>query len=131
MSSQLYPLGKAHLLGLSSQVDLVADDIRVFLIHSATTPYNAADEFVDDLAGGGIVARSGNLSGKSVTAGVFDATDETVPSVSGADVDAVILVKDSGSDATSPLIAWFDVATLTPNGDDINVLFNGSGLFAI
>lgn len=131
MSSQLYPKGKAHLLGLATKVDLVADTIKIMLIHSATTPYNSAHEFVSDLVGGGIIARSGALAGKTVTSGVFDANDITITAVSGSSVDAVILYKDTGSDATSPLEGWYDVASLTPNGGDITAVFNASGLFAI
>lgn len=131
MSSQLYPKGKAHLLGLATKVDLVADNIILLLIHSATTPYNSAHEFIGDLVAGGIVARSGNLAGKTVTSGVFDANDITLTAVTGASVDAVIAAKNTGSDATSPLVGWWDVTTIVPNGGDITAVFNASGLFAI
>ena len=75
MASQLYPKGKAHILGLSTKVDLVADNLKVLLIDTADETYNAADEFHSDITGAGIVATSGNLAGKSVTSGVFDAND--------------------------------------------------------
>lgn len=131
MASQLYPKGAAHLLGLSTKVDLVADNIKAFLIHSATAAYSGAHEFVSDLTGGGIVARSGNLASKTVTSGVFDANDITLTAVTGAAVDAVVLVKDTGTDATSPVVAWFDVSSVTPNGSDITITWNASGLFTI
>ena len=131
MTSQLYPTGKAHLLGQATKVDLVADTIKAMLIHSATTAYSGANEFVGDLAAGGIVARSGSLAGKTFTAGVLDANDVTLTAVTGAAVDAVILYKDTGADASSPLVAWWDVTSLTPNGSDITIVWNASGLFAI
>lgn len=131
MTSQLYPIGKAHLLGLATKVDLVADTIKAMIIHSATTAYSGAHEFVGDLTAGGIVARSGALAGKSVTGGVLDANDVTLTAVTGAAVDAVVLYKDTGADGTSPLVAWWDVSSLTPNGSDITIVWNASGLFAI
>jgi hypothetical protein len=128
MTSQLYPKGAAHLLGLSTKVDLVADNIK-FLFYSGaiTTTW----EFVSDLTGASIIARSGNLAGKTTTNGVFDANDITVTSVSGSAFTHVILYADSGVDSTSRLIAVFDVSSFTPSGGDINVVFNASGLFSI
>jgi hypothetical protein len=131
MTSQLYPKGKAHLLGLATKADLVADTIKVMLLHSATAAYSGSHEFVSDLTGGGIVARSGALAGKTVTSGVFDANDVTLTAVSGSAVDALVLYKDTGSDATSPLVGWYDLSSLTPNGGDITVVFNASGIFGI
>ena len=131
MASQLYPKGAAHLLGLSTKVDLVADNIKVLLIDTADETYNGADEFHSDITGAGIVATSGNLAGKSVTSGVFDANDITITAVSGDTVEAVVIYKDTGTSATSPLIAWFDVSTFTPNGSDVTVTWNGSGIFSI
>lgn len=131
MASQLYPKGKAHILGLATKIDLVADNLKVLLIDTADETYNAADEFHSDITGAGIVATSGNLASKTVTSGTFDAADITITAVTGDTVEAIILYKDSGSSATSPLIAWFDVSTLTPNGGDVTVTFNASGLFAI
>jgi len=128
MASQLYPKGAAHILGAATKVDLVADNIKV-LFYSST--FNSAHEFVSDLTGASIIARSGNLAGKTVTSGVFDANDITITSVSGSAFTHVILYKDSGVDSSSPLVAIFDVASFTPSGGDVNVVFNASGLFSI
>lgn len=128
MASQLYPKGAAHLLGLATKVDLVADDIKILFYAGSFT---STHEFVSDLTGASIIARSGNLAGKTVTGGVFDANDLTVTAVSGSAFTHVILYKDSGVDSSSPLIAIFDVSSFTPNGGDVSVVFNGSGLFSI
>lgn len=128
MASQLYATGAAHILGLSTKVDLVADNIKILFYAGSFT---GTDEFVSDLTGASIIARSGNLAGKTVTGGVFDANDLTITAVSGSAFAHVLLYKDTGSDATSVLIANFDVATFTPSGGDVNVVFNASGLFSI
>jgi hypothetical protein len=131
LASQLYPIGAAHILGnvtTTGKIDFVADDIQV-LFYSGT--FNAAHEFVASLTGASIIARSGNLSGKTTALGVFDANNITLTAVTGAAFTHVILYKTTGSDATSALIAIFDVTTFTPNGGDVNVVFNASGLFSI
>lgn len=128
MASVLHPTGKAHILGLATKVDLVADDIKALFYAGS---YNAAHEFVSDLTGGSIIARSGNLAGKTVTAGVFDANNLTITSVSGSAFTHVKLYKDTGVDSSSVIIADFEVASFTPNGDDVNVVFHASGLFGI
>ena len=128
MTSQLYPIGAAHILGRATKVDFVADNIKILFYVSA---FSSAHEFVSDLTGGSIVARSGNLAGKTVTNGVFDANDLTLTAVSGSAFTHVILYKDSGVDSSSPLVAIFDVASFTPSGGDVNVIFNASGLFSI
>lgn len=128
MASQLYPKGAAHILGAATKVDFVADNIKILFYAGA---FNSAHEFVSDLTGASIIARSGNLAGKTVALGVFDANDLTITAVSGSAFTHVILYKDTGADATSVLAAIFDVASFTPNGGDINVVFNASGLFSI
>src|SRR5215471_19228258 len=125
MASQLYPKGAAHILGAATKVDLVADTIKI-LFYSGS--FNSAHEFVSDLTGASIIARSGALSGKTVTSGVFDANDITITSVSGSAFTHVILYDNqTGVDSTSQLIAIFDVSTYTPSGGDVNVIFNASG----
>lgn len=116
------------MLGAATQVNFVTDTIKI-LFYAST--FNSANEFVSDLTGASIVARSNALTGKAVTLGVFSAANLTVSAVSGPAFSEVILYKDSGADASSPLVAIFDVSTFTPAGTDVNVVFSGSGLFAI
>jgi hypothetical protein len=128
MASQQYPKGAAHVLGAPTKIDFVADTMKVLFYAGA---FNAAHEFVSDLTGATIIARSGPLAGKTVTGGVFDANDLTITAVSGAAFTHVILYKDTGSDATSTLSFIFDVTSFAPNGSDVNVVFNAAGVFAI
>jgi hypothetical protein len=129
MASVLYPLGKKALL--DGDIDMLVNNLKVLLIDVSDETYNAADQFHSNITGAGIVATSGNLAGKTTTAGVFDANDITITAVTGDTVEAVILYYDTGVSGTSPLIAWFDVATFTPNGSDALLTWNASGIFAI
>lgn len=130
MASQLYPKGKKKIL--DADIDLLVDDIRAVLIDTADETYNSADEWHSDITAAGIVATTGNLASKTTTSGVFDAADITMTAVTGDTIEAVALYKWTGASGTSPLIAWFDLGVaFTPNGGDITIVWNGSGLFAI
>jgi hypothetical protein len=129
MASQLYPLGKKAIL--DGGIALLTDNIKVLGIDTADEVYNGADQFHSNVTGAGIVFTSGNLAGKTTTAGVFDANDITITGVTGDTIEALILYKDTGVSGTSPLIAWFDIATFTPTGSDATIVWNVSGIFGI
>lgn len=129
MASQLYPLGKKAIL--DGGIAMLTDSIKVLGIDTAAETYNAADQFHANITGAAIIFTSGALAGKTTTGGVFDANDITVTAITGATIEALVLYKDTGASATSPLIAWFDIATFTPNGSDGTIVWNASGIFAI
>lgn len=63
-----------------------------------------------------------------------DAADVTLTAVSGDPSEQVEFHKDSGTESTSFLICNFDTSTglpVSPNGGDINIIFNASGIFKI
>jgi hypothetical protein len=128
MANALYDAGRnAFLLG---DIDWVADTIKVTLVDAADYTVNlSTHDFIDDVPSGARVATA-TLAGKSATAGVADANDVTFTAVSGDVSEALVIWKDTGTESTSPLIAYIDTATglaVTPNGGDINVTWdNGS-----
>lgn len=124
MANALYALYRQKCLeGGSSRVVWLTDDIKAVLVDTgAYTPNLATHEFLSDIPGGARIATSANLSNKTSTAGTADADDVTFTAVTGATIEAVVLYKDTGSAATSPLIAYIDTATglpVTPGGGDI------------
>lgn len=129
MANALYPKGKE---GILSDLDLLSGDIRVALIDTGAVSYNAAHDFLDDVSAG-IVARSAALSGKSVTAGVFDADDPTIAGVSGATVEALVLYEYNASDAAARLIGWIDSPAISfaPNGSGVIVTWDAAGIIEI
>ncbi|MFD9515931.1 hypothetical protein [Streptomyces sp. NPDC059979] len=129
MASALYPSFKALLLG--GDIDLAADDVRAVLVDTADYTYSAAHDFLDDVAAGARVAVSSALASKTITAGVFDAADVTFTAATGDSVEAVVLYKHTGSDATASLIAYIDGVSVTPNGGNIVAQWNASGIFAL
>jgi hypothetical protein len=108
-------------------VDLVSDNLKVVLVDAADYTFSAAHDFLDDIAAGARVATSGNLANKTVTAGVFDADDITLSAVTGDPSEALVIYKDTGTEATSSLICYLDTGTglpVTPNGGDITIAWS-------
>jgi hypothetical protein len=129
MANALYDKGRQAFL--EGSIAWLTDNIKVVLVDAADYTVNlSTHQFLSDITGAGRVATSGNLTTKSSTAGVADADNVTFSLVTGDPSEAVVIYKDTGSAATSPLIAYIDTATgipVTPNGGDINVIWdNGS-----
>lgn len=129
MASALYPSFKALLLG--GDIDLASDDIRAIIVDTADYTYSAAHDFLDDVPAGARVAVSSALGSKTITSGVFDAADVTFSAVTGDSVEAIVLYKHTGVDATSSLIAYIDGISVTPNGGNIVASWHASGIFAL
>lgn len=115
--SALYP-GFLQTL-LSPGVNLVTADVRAQLIDTADEVYLATDNFLSDITAAGLVGSAVALANKTVTNGVFDADDTTIPAVSGDSVEAVLLYINTGVNTTSRLIGFFDGVALTPNGSGV------------
>lgn len=134
MANALFAKGKEHIA--KGDVDWLNDDIKlVFIDHDDVTPDPDTDEFLSDISAG-IVDTSGNFAGKSCTNGIYDADDIVVSSVTGDQFESVVIFKDTGTPATSILIAFFDVMSglpCTPDGTNITVTWdNGaSKIFAL
>lgn len=123
MANQLYPSARESFLSQNPSIDMDTDDIKVMLVKTAET-FNSAHQFHADLTGANIVATSSALSGKSVTDGVFDATDITFTTPASGSTCNLIIFMDTGNSATSPLIAFIDTGTnlpVTTNDLDITV----------
>jgi hypothetical protein len=132
MANALYPKAKEKFL--DALIDMPTDTIKIALIDTGVYTYSSTDEFFS-AASSAVIGTAATLASKTITNGVFDAADVTFTSVTGASVEALILYKDTGSAATSPLIMYLDVAAsglpVTPNGNNIDVQFNASGIFAL
>lgn len=137
MANALYVAYRNGVLGShATYVDLDADTIKVALIdHGTDTPVIATDDFYNDISAGLVGVLSAALTTKTigtVAAGVFDADNVTFTAVTGNSVESVNVLKDTGVGTTSNLIAYFDTGTglpVTPNGGDITVTWNASGIF--
>ena len=108
----------------SAAINLTTDVIKAVLLGPAYT-YSAAHQFVSSLTA--IVGGPGTLTSTTINApgpGVFDAADLTFAGLTGPTVGALAIYKDTGSAATSPLIAFIDGIALVPNGGDVILQFD-------
>lgn len=121
-------------------VDFEADTIHAALIDTGTDDPNLSTDadWADITAAqvGSDTALSSKTFNISSNVGTFDAADVTFSSVSGSTAEELVLFKWSGSDATSLLIMQWDEGdvtglAVTPNGGDITVTWNASGIFAV
>lgn len=129
MASLWYPKAKEALL--KADIDLENDTIKAVFVDTADYTYNAAHDFLDDVAGGSIVGTAQTLGSKTFTNGVFDAADSTFTAVTGDPVEAIIIYKDTGVAATSNLIIYIDGLTTTPNGGNLTISWHASGIAAL
>lgn len=133
MANALYPAFKEACL--NGDVDLAVSNVKAVLIDTADYTYSSAHNFLDDVAGASRVDTSANLGSKTTTGGVFDSADPVFAAASGDVSEAIILYVDTGVEATSLLIAYYDTGItgmpVTPNSGDINVTVHGSGWFAL
>ena len=133
MSNALYNPYKALLL-TTGGINLSTDTIKVALVDTGVYTFSAAHDFYDDVSAG-VVGTPQTLGSKTTTNGVFDAADVTYTAVSGNSCEAVVIYKDTGNPATSNLIAYIDTVAsglpVTPDGGDIAINWNASGIFTL
>lgn len=139
MANAVYPKYKEQLLGTTGAArdatSLASGTVKAALVDTGTVAYNAAHDFYDDISTA-VVGTPVTLTTKTVTNGIFDADDVTFTSVSGASCEAVVLYVDTaGANSTDPLVVFLDTnitgLPVTPNGGNITIAWNATGIFAL
>ena len=133
MANALYPKFKEGILQSAANTNMSSGTVKVALVDTGTYTYSAAHQFYSSVSG--VVGTPQTLGTKTFTNGLFDAADVTFTAVTGNSVEALIIYIDTGSAATSPLIAYIDTGVtnlpVTPNGGDIGITWNASGIFQL
>ena len=139
MANAVYPKFKQRLIAAASltnttAVDMSSNTIKIALIDTGTYTYSSTHEFYSS-ASSAAVGTPQTLASKTFTNGVFDAADATFSALTGNSVEALIVYKDTGNTATSPLIAYLDTSVtnlpITPDGGGVVVQFSASGIFSL
>jgi hypothetical protein len=116
-------------------IDVIADTLKVMLVTAVFAPTRAV-QFIDEGgASDAVDARAagttdqtlgGKVTGKDGT-GFFaylDGNDSTFLAVAaGTAIAGVVVYKDTGTPTTSKILAYFDIADITPNGSDITIVW--------
>ncbi|WP_447830050.1 hypothetical protein [Aeromonas salmonicida] len=124
MANALYDKGREKFL--TGAINASADTLKCALIKDTYAPTLASDEFYSTLSAH-VIGTPQTLASKTVTGGVLDAADVTFLAVPTAAVKFCAIYKDTGTAATSPLIALFDTAAGLPvstNGGDIIIAWD-------
>lgn len=131
MANAIYPLYKQALLDASTDVDINDGTVKVAL---STAAYNSAHQYYSSVSAS-TVGTPQTINNTTVTNGLFDGDDVTYTAVTGSQVTALIIYIDTGNTATSRLVAFIDTSVtnlpVTPNGGNISITWNASGIFQL
>lgn len=134
MANAIYEKWKEQLLQFTTNNNLSSGTVKAALVDTGTYTFSQSHQFYSSVSSA-VVGTPVTLGSKTYAGGVFDAADSVFTAVSGASVEALVIYIDTGSAATSPLVAYIDTGVtglpVTPNGGDINVAWNASGIFKL
>lgn len=142
MANFLYNKWKENILQFTANNNLSAGTVKVALVDTGVYTLgtqSTSDQFYDNGSANDVasatVGTPQTLGSKTFTNGVFDAADVTFTAVTGNSVEALVIYIDTGTPTTSPLVAYIDTSVtglpVTPNGGNITIQWNASGIFAI
>jgi hypothetical protein len=125
MANALYDGGREGYL--DGTLDWDTDDVRACLVLSTYT-FSAAHTVMSSITAYDN-GRSAALGGKTVTAGVADASDTSLTATAAAASKAIVVFQHTGSDASARLIAYIDTPTsglpFTPSaGQTVNIVWD-------
>jgi hypothetical protein len=138
MANAIYPLYKQSLLAGDTNADLdnntATDGVYVALVDTGTYTYSSAHQFYSSLSG--VVGTDQRITTPTVVNGLFDGDNVTFTAVTGNSVEALVIYrKNAGANTTWRLVAYIDTGVtglpVTPNGGDITITFNASGIFQL
>jgi len=126
-------------------IDYLNDTIKVLILSpTGASAFDVDNEFVADVDANEVTNSSGTgyerktLASKTVLFDEandrveYDADNPTYTAIStNEDLAGAVIFKDTGDDATSPLIAFIEFADLSTNGSDVELQINADGLFTI
>jgi len=125
MANALYDTGRNAFL--RGDLSWNSHTFKVVLLSSSYTVNLTSHQYLTSIPSGARIATSSALTTSLPGAGVADASDITFTSVTGSQATQFVIYRDTGTEATSQLVAYFDTATnlpITPNGGDISITWS-------
>lgn len=137
MTNRIYPIGKDYIIANGG---LITGNVKAMLVSTDPTKGNGryytvadTDQFLSIVPAGARRSAGVALTNKTTQNGVYNADPVTFPAVAGDTVQAMILYIDTGTEANSPLIGYFDVLAgfpFLPSGADVQAVWDG-GVYKI
>lgn len=135
MANKIYPKLYDYAFDPSAYgIDWNTSTFRMMFVKSSAS-YSSAHQFLSDIGAGdrvGFATTSAQaLGGMTLASGALkSSTALTFTGIVGGDtVGAIVVYKDTGVEATSPLVCWIDTGTNLPftvNGGNITVNWDGT-----
>lgn len=133
MANAIYPKWKEAIIQASSNSSL-GGTLKAVLIDTADYTYSSAHDFYDD-ASAGAVGTPQTIGTKTYTNGTLDGDNVTFSALSGDPCEAILIFLDTGTPATSRLVAYIDTGVtglpVTPNGGDVTITWDAAGIFTL
>lgn len=138
MANAIYPLYKQSVLSADANSDLLQTTANVApyvaLVNTSSYTYSASHQYYTSLAG--VVGTDQQITSPATTNGTFSGANVTFTSVTGSTVGALVIYrKNAGASSTWRLVLYEDTSVtglpVTPNGGNIVITWNGSGIFTI
>ena len=139
MANAVYPKYKEGLLNGAANTALTGSGttgLYAVLVDTGTYTYSAAHEFYSSLSG--IASTEQEISAVTINSlAIVDGNNVTYPLVpAGNNLEAIILFrKNAGANTTWRLVCYLDSGVtglpVLPNGGDITITWNASGIFGL
>jgi len=139
MANAVYPLYKQTLLtnaatNISLDQDTTADGPYCSLVDTGTYTYSASHQFFSSLAG--IQGTDQRVAVPTVVNGTLKGNNLTYTAVSGVSIESLVIYRhNSGANTTWRLVVYLDTGItglpVTPNGGDISVTWDATGIFSL
>ena len=134
MANAIYPKYKESLLNGDTNTALTGSGttgLYAALVDTGTYTYSSSHQFYSSLSG--VVGTDQEVTTPTLTNGLIDGGDVTFTAVTGSSVEAIVLYrKNAGANTTWRLVAYIDTSVtglpVTPNGGDITITWNASGI---
>jgi hypothetical protein len=136
MANAIYPIFKQALMKACATVSLNGSTTNgpwVALVDTGTYSYGTAHDFYNDLSG--IIGTDQNIVSPTVVGRKFDGCNVTFTAVTTpTSIEALVIYrKNTGANTTWRLVLYEDTSVtglpVTPNGGDISISWNASGIF--
>jgi hypothetical protein len=138
MTNAIYPIYKQAVMKACTLANLNGSTTNgpwVALVDTNTYTYATGHTFYSSLSG--IIGTDQNITSPTVVGKLFDGCNVTYTAVTTAtSIEALVIYrKNTGANTTWRLVAYIDASVtglpVTPNGGDISISWNASGIFSL
>jgi hypothetical protein len=136
MANAIYPLFKQSILNADANSAINGSGSTGLFVAMCSSAYvfSSAHQFYSSLSG--VVGTDQEVTSVTLTNGTVKGNNVTFAATSGSVVQSLVLYrKNAGANTTWRLVAYIDTSVtglpVTPNGGDITISWNASGIFTL